>query len=141
MKKVSVKYVADVKVKVNLKDEKGKLLPESTITVQPPAKTYKYFDDDLGRNVDYKAEFLKANDYVCHGVPAIFAEILDRSPNYKIVSSAKAEAKTDEPTVSIRFLEEHKIGKTPFAVGDVKEFKIAYAQKLIDKGKAALASA
>ena len=57
MKKVSVKYVADVKVKVNLKDEKGKLLPESTITVQPSAKTYKYFDDDLGRNVDYKAEF------------------------------------------------------------------------------------
>lgn len=139
MKRVSVKYVADVHVKANLKDDKGKRLPESTITVQPPAKLYSYFDDDLQRKVDYKAEFLKANGYVCHGVPAAFAEILNRSPNYKIVASAKA--KTDGPKVSIRFLDDHKIGKTKFAVGDVKEFKTAYAQKLVDKGKAALVSA
>ena len=143
MKKVSVQYVADTKVKTNLRDDKGKTLHESTITLQPPAKHYKYFDDELQREVQYKAKFLKANNYVCHGVPAAFAEVLNRSRNYKIVAAPKPapKAKTDEPKVSIKFVQEHMVGRTPFAVGDKKEFKVAYAQKLIDQGKAVLISA
>ncbi|NIR51768.1 hypothetical protein GWO43_24645 [candidate division KSB1 bacterium] len=44
------------------------------------------------------------------------------------------KADSDEK-VEVEFIDEHKIGKTEFNVGDRSEFKHSYAVKLAEAGK------
>ena len=144
MKTVTVEYVGETKQKANLTDKNtGKILPESTVTVPPPKKSYDYYDHDQQRQVGFKAKFHKeGGGWFSHGVPVGLAEILDRSPNYKIIKGAapkKADPKPQAGKVKVLILESFKIGKNEVSAGKEKSFKKSYAEKLIAEGKAVAA--
>lgn len=56
----------------------------------------------------------------------------------QIIAGGLVRAGAEEPVlpVKVRFLQDHKIGKNEYAVGDEKEVKADYAAKLIADGKA-----
>ena len=138
---------------VTEKDEDGmpvKMKKVFEVKKHVPAPKKKFKEWSSERHMMVTSEIIpKLNEsdgkYYYHDVNLECAKVLDKSPNFEILdgevpgsdSKEFEDTKaTDDTKRWIRFVKPARVGRHDLSVGTERQFKVDFAQKFVDEGKA-----